>query len=45
MRLCEVCGMKEEPELVDPDEKDHVVLHVCESCRQERKYNPLNWIF
>ena len=45
MRICEVCGFKEEEEIRDQEEMQQVDLHVCESCRQDRKYNPLNWIF
>ncbi|WP_180953631.1 hypothetical protein [Bacillus sp. T33-2] len=46
MRLCEVCGTKEEMDGRETEVMEHVILHVCESCREDRKMNPIeNWVF
>ncbi len=41
MRLCEVCGIKEDPEEWDEEGavQSAVTLHICESCREDRKHN------
>ncbi len=38
MKICEVCGAKEEVETNEEEETySSVILHVCESCREDRK--------
>lgn len=46
MRVCEICGMKEDVEKNDSEKIEAVILHICENCREERKwsYNE-NWAF
>ncbi len=46
MRICEVCGRKEG--FVEQQEEmfQAVKLHVCESCREDRKTQPLgDWAY
>lgn len=39
MWLCEVCGAKEEIEETNEEEvMQAFTLHICESCREDRKY-------
>ncbi|MDP4162151.1 MAG: hypothetical protein Q8906_02605 [Bacillota bacterium] len=46
MKLCELCGSKEETVMIEGQEQDEEVnLHICENCLHDRKYNPLNWLF
>lgn len=46
MKICEICGSKEEVKNEDQENFDSVTLHVCESCREERKwYHFENWAF
>lgn len=37
MKICEICGSKEEIENNDQATMSSVILHVCESCREDRK--------
>lgn len=41
MRLCEVCGTKEDLEERNEEEavQSTVTLHVCDHCREDRKLN------
>jgi hypothetical protein len=44
MKICEVCGSKEELENNEQETMESVTLHVCESCREDRKWHtPENW--
>lgn len=46
MRVCEICGAKEEVETKENEEIVSVILHVCESCREDRKWSHYeNWAF
>lgn len=46
MKLCEVCGTKEDFEDQNEDVIQAVTLHVCESCREDRKVHSLpDWAF
>jgi ribosome-binding protein aMBF1 (putative translation factor) len=37
MKLCEVCGTVEEMEKSEIEVKQFQLLHVCESCQNDRK--------
>ncbi|MGG5254149.1 hypothetical protein ACQYAD_11700 [Neobacillus sp. SM06] len=37
MKICEVCGAKEEVEANEEESFSSVILHVCENCREDRK--------
>jgi ribosome-binding protein aMBF1 (putative translation factor) len=41
MKICEVCGSKEDMENNDLETMESVILHVCESCREDRKWHTL----
>jgi len=46
MRLCEVCGTKEDYEDKNEEMIQAVTLHVCENCREDRKVHSLpDWAF
>ncbi|MDP4083923.1 MAG: hypothetical protein Q8934_04820 [Bacillota bacterium] len=46
MKICEICGTKEENEKENQESFESVTLHVCESCREDRKWNHYeNWAF
>jgi ribosome-binding protein aMBF1 (putative translation factor) len=46
LRLCEVCGTKEDFEKQEDEMIQAVTLHVCESCREDRKFHTLgDWAF
>jgi ribosome-binding protein aMBF1 (putative translation factor) len=46
MRICEVCGRKEGFEDNQEDLFQAVKLHVCDSCRKDRKIPPLgDWAY
>jgi ribosome-binding protein aMBF1 (putative translation factor) len=46
MRVCEICGAKEEEDTKGDEEFQSVILHVCESCREDRKWSHYeNWAF
>ncbi len=47
MQLCEVCGEKEDFEETNNEEMiQSVTLHICESCREDRKAHSLGkWHF
>lgn len=37
MKICEVCGSKEKTEINEQETTSSIILHVCESCREDRK--------
>ncbi|MDP4162626.1 MAG: hypothetical protein Q8898_05925 [Bacillota bacterium] len=39
MKVCEVCGSVEETEQ-GKNEVEHRILHLCENCQNDRRYNP-----
>ncbi|USK60014.1 hypothetical protein [Peribacillus asahii] len=39
MKMCEVCGSKEEIDNKEELAMESVSLHVCESCREDRKWH------
>jgi ribosome-binding protein aMBF1 (putative translation factor) len=39
MRVCEICGIKEEMEQNVEGTIETVVLHVCKSCQEDRKWH------
>jgi ribosome-binding protein aMBF1 (putative translation factor) len=41
VRLCEICGTKENYVEIENEVIQEVTLHVCESCRDDRKSRPL----
>jgi hypothetical protein len=46
MRVCEICGAKEKVEKKENEEIVPVILHVCETCREDRKWSHYdNWVF
>jgi ribosome-binding protein aMBF1 (putative translation factor) len=46
MRICEVCGRKDVSENKEEKLFQPVRLHVCESCKQDRRMTPLgDWAF
>lgn len=39
LKVCEICGSKETTENSDDQEiMSSIILHVCESCRDDRKW-------
>ncbi|MDP4106176.1 MAG: hypothetical protein Q8935_14660 [Bacillota bacterium] len=46
MRVCEICGTKEEIDTKGNEECASVILHICESCRDDQKWSGYeNWLF
>jgi hypothetical protein len=46
MRVCEICGTKEEIDTKGNEECASVILHICESCREDQKWSGYeNWLF
>jgi ribosome-binding protein aMBF1 (putative translation factor) len=46
MRICEICGEKDDTEIAVPEKNESVLLHVCENCREDRKWSHYeNWEF
>ena len=39
MKICEVCGSKEEMDNSNEETIVSVILHVCERCREDRKWH------
>ncbi|MDQ0202051.1 hypothetical protein [Neobacillus ginsengisoli] len=39
MKICEVCGTKEEMENNGEETIVSIILHVCESCMEDRKWH------
>jgi ribosome-binding protein aMBF1 (putative translation factor) len=46
MKVCEICGAKQEEETKEHEEFESVILHVCESCREDRRWSHYeDWTF
>jgi ribosome-binding protein aMBF1 (putative translation factor) len=46
MKVCEICGKREDSEAKEHEAIESVILHVCESCREDRKWSQYeNWVF
>lgn len=41
MRLCEICGTKENYVEKEDEVIQEVTLHICESCREDRRFHPM----
>ncbi|MDQ0245527.1 hypothetical protein J2S09_003104 [Bacillus fengqiuensis] len=39
MRVCELCGIEEEVEMDEHEQMPIRMLHICESCQNDRHFN------
>lgn len=40
VKVCEVCGIVEESEQLDNEVEQTRILHLCENCQNDRRFNP-----
>lgn len=39
MKVCEICGLQEDTEQTVKGATESVILHVCKSCQEDRKWH------